>query len=97
MEPSPVGTAPISPTLHATCHPEAAESSASPRTPNEGPMQLAATTPAAGKPTGPSASKKRISGEDADETTTPRAPKGRHDKAHGVSLGEAPKRWNQVP
>jgi hypothetical protein len=32
--------------LFAACHPEAAESSASPRAPNEGPMQLAGTTTA---------------------------------------------------
>ena len=43
----------------AACHPEAAESSASPRTPNEGPMQLAGTSTAADKSIGPSAHKER--------------------------------------
>jgi predicted helicase len=41
------------------CHPEAAESSASPRTPNEGPMQLADSTAAASECIGPSACKER--------------------------------------
>ncbi len=41
------------------CHPEAAESLAKPRTPNEGPMQLAGTTNAADESIGPSARKKR--------------------------------------
>jgi len=35
------------------CHPEAAEASAKPRTPNEGPMQLARGADAAGKRRGP--------------------------------------------
>jgi predicted helicase len=43
----------------AACHPEAAESSASPRTPNEGPMHLAGATAAADKSIGPSARKER--------------------------------------
>jgi predicted helicase len=43
----------------AACHPEAAESSAKQRTPNEGPMQLAGSTSAASKSIGPSARKKR--------------------------------------
>ncbi|MGB8970133.1 MAG: type ISP restriction/modification enzyme, partial [Candidatus Sulfotelmatobacter sp.] len=43
----------------AACHPEAAESPAKPRTPNEGPMQLADSTAVADKSIGPSARKKR--------------------------------------
>ncbi|HTW57609.1 MAG TPA: hypothetical protein VMD99_05755 [Terriglobales bacterium] len=42
-----------------TCHPEAAESSAKPKTPNEGSMQLAGSTGAADKSIGPSARKER--------------------------------------
>ena len=41
------------------CHPEAAEFSATPRTPNEGPLHLAGTTAAADESTGPSVRKKR--------------------------------------
>ncbi|MGB7600315.1 MAG: type ISP restriction/modification enzyme [Candidatus Sulfotelmatobacter sp.] len=41
------------------CHPEAAESSASPRTPHEGPMQLADSTVAASEYIGPSGRKER--------------------------------------
>jgi len=48
------------------CHPEAAESSASPRTPNEGPMHLAGATAAAGESIAPSARKERGPQDDKD-------------------------------
>ncbi|MGA8285036.1 MAG: hypothetical protein WB796_09815, partial [Candidatus Sulfotelmatobacter sp.] len=41
------------------CHPKAAESSASPRAPNEGPLQLACGADAAGECGGPSAREDR--------------------------------------
>ena len=41
------------------CHPEAAESPAKPKTPNEGPMQLASSAAVADKSIGPSARKER--------------------------------------
>jgi predicted helicase len=54
------------PRIRFACHPEAAESSASPRTPNEGPMQLTGSTRAADKSIGPSARKERGPQDDKD-------------------------------
>jgi predicted helicase len=54
------------PRIPFACHPEAAESSASPRTPNEGPMQLTGSTRAADKSIGPSARKERGPQDDKD-------------------------------
>jgi hypothetical protein len=51
------GTRRPSHSLSQPCHSEAAESSASPRTPNEGPVQLAGTCAAGGEYRGPSSRK----------------------------------------
>jgi len=62
------------------CHPEAAESSASPRTPNEGPVQPAGAiaradaSGTASKSIGPSARKKRGPQNDKPEVVAARLP-----------------------